>query len=147
MVLRTFYSSISFRHWTKNFWTLDGKCFHTDSKTAFYMSRQGFTDFFSKELNLLSKFFGFWLRTVRNLIEIFPEGCIKRHYVCPEQQFEEKSLLKIFFSLYHFRTFIGKTSHDLQKFEHGCHSYFSYVRRNTLQAKGFFLKKSFNLLI
>ena len=45
--LRTFYFSITFRHWTKTFWTLDGKCFPRGSGTAFYMSRQGFIEFFS----------------------------------------------------------------------------------------------------
>ena len=82
--------------------------------------------------------FGFWLKTVRTFLENFPKGSIKRHYVCPEQQFEESGLLKIFFSFYHFRTIIEETSHDLQKFEQGCHSCISYVQLNTLQAKCFF---------
>ena len=85
--------------------------------------------------------FGFWLKTVRTFLENFPKGSIKRHYVCPEQQFEESGLLKIFFSFYHFRTIIEETSHDLQKFEQGCHSCISYVQLNTLQAKCFFFEE------
>ena len=137
--LRTFYFAITFRHWTKSFWTLDGKCFHRDSETAFYMSEQRFLENFPQRT--VFDTYGFWA-LIKNCSNFFrKEGSIKRHYVCPGQQFEGNGLLKKFFSFYHLRTFIEETSHDLQKFEQGCQSCIPNVRRNTLQAKGFFWRK------
>ena len=66
-----------------------------------------FSDFFPKTL-FFSIVSGFWLKTVRTLIEKFPVVCLKRHSLRPEQKFEENGFLKIFFNFCHFRTFIEK---------------------------------------
>ena len=67
-----------------------------------------FSDFFPGKL---CSFFVsvFWLWIVQSFSRRFPGNSIKRHSVCPEQQFEENGFPKFLFDLYLFRTFIKRT--------------------------------------
>ena len=118
--------SITFRHWTKSFWTFEGNFAIRDFETEFFVS-WFFSDFFPGILYSSSFVSVFWLWTVRSFSRRFPESSIKRHSVCPEQQFEEDGFSKFLFSLYHFRTFIkrnfgcfAKSSREFPKLPFRC---------------------------
>ena len=98
-----------FWHWTKSFGLLTELFFIRVFKTAFYLSREILLWFFPEKTVFVFCRFGFWLEIARTFIKKYAEASLKRHSLCPEQQFEENGVLKPFFLVFFIsRSFLKK---------------------------------------